>query len=43
MRWSLAGAQAMLNTRALYLNGDWSDFVHHRIEQEQAALYGQAA
>lgn len=43
MRWSLEGAQAMLNTRALYLNGNWSDFVEHRIEQEQAALYGQAA
>jgi hypothetical protein len=43
MRWSLAGAQAMLNTRALYLNGDWNAFVQHRIEQEQAALYGQSA
>lgn len=43
MRWSLQGAQAMLNTRAVYLNGDWNDFVQHRIEKEQAALYGQAA
>jgi hypothetical protein len=43
MRWSLAGAQAMLHLRALYLNGDWSAFVEHRIEQEQTALYGQAA
>lgn len=43
MRWSVAGAQAMLHIRALYLNGDWNDFVEHRIEQEQAALYGQAA
>jgi hypothetical protein len=43
MRWSLEGAQAMLNTRALYLNGNWNDFVQHRVEQEQAALYGQAA
>jgi hypothetical protein len=43
MRWSLAGAQAMLSTRAVYLNGDWNDFVEHRIEQEQTALYGQAA
>jgi len=43
MRWSLAGAQAMLHLRAFYINGDWSAFVDHRIQQEQAALYGQAA
>jgi hypothetical protein len=43
MRWSLAGAQAMLRIRALYLNGDWNDFVEHRIEQAQTTLYGQAA
>jgi len=43
MRWSLEGAQAMLNTRALYLNGSWNDFVQHRVEQEQAALYANAA
>jgi hypothetical protein len=43
MRWSLPGAQATLHLRALYLNGDWSAFVEHRIQQEQSALYGQAA
>lgn len=43
MRWSLAGAQAMLHLRALYINGNWSDFVDHRIQREQNALYGQAA
>jgi hypothetical protein len=43
MRWSLAGAQAMLHLRASYLNGDWANFVEHRIAQEQFALYGQAA
>ena len=43
MRWTLEGAQAMLRIRALYLNGDWIEFVQHRIENEQAALYGQAA
>lgn len=43
MRWSLTGAQAMLHLRALYLNDDWSAFVEHRIQQEQTALYGQAA
>lgn len=43
MRWSLAGAQAMLHLRALYINGDWPAFVDHRIRQEQTTLYGQAA
>ncbi|MFN4261990.1 MAG: ISKra4 family transposase, partial [Gemmataceae bacterium] len=43
MRWSLVGAQAMLSIRAFYLNGDWKAFLEHRIEQEQIALYGQAA
>jgi hypothetical protein len=43
MRWSLEGAQAMIHLRALYLNGQWPDFVEHRIEQEQQALYGKAA
>jgi hypothetical protein len=43
MRWSLAGAQAMLHLRALYINGDWPVFVEHRIQREQVALYGQAA
>lgn len=43
MRWSLSGAQAMLHLRALYLNGNWSDFVNHRIQQEQTALYAQSA
>jgi hypothetical protein len=42
MRWSLLGAQAVLRLRASYLNGDWHDFVEHRIEREQAALYAQA-
>jgi hypothetical protein len=43
MRWSLAGAQAMLHLRAFYINDDWSAFIEHRIEREQAALYRQAA
>jgi hypothetical protein len=42
MRWSLAGAQAMLYLRAFYLNGDWTDYIEHRIAQEQFELYGQA-
>lgn len=43
MRWCLDGAQPMLRLRALYANGDWQAFVEHRIEQEQKALYAQAA
>lgn len=39
MRWTVAGAQAVLHLRALYLNGDWNDFVAHHIEQEQSRLY----
>jgi hypothetical protein len=30
MRWSVAGAQAMLNLRAVYLNGDETDFQQFR-------------
>jgi hypothetical protein len=43
MRWTVTGAQALLHTRALYLNGDWQDFMNHRIETEQNELYGQLA
>jgi hypothetical protein len=43
MRWTVAGAQAMLHLRAIYLNGDWNDFVNYRIETEQAALYRRSA
>lgn len=43
MRWRLEGALAMLRLRAIYLNGDWDAYVEHRIQQEQTALYSQAA
>ena len=39
MRWTVAGAQSLLHLRALYLNGDWSAFVTHRIQTEQQRLY----
>jgi hypothetical protein len=39
MRWTVAGAQALLNLRAQYLNGDWPTFVKFRIQTEQDALY----
>ncbi len=43
MHWRLAGARAMLKTRALYLNGEWDEFVEYRIQQEQQTLYQTAA
>jgi len=43
MRWTVAGAQAMLHVRALYLNDQWDDFIVFRIEQEQTRLYGRNA
>src|SRR3954470_23699201 len=43
MRWTVEGAQAMLHVRALYLNGQWEDFLEFRVEQEQAQLYERDA
>lgn len=41
MHWTKAGAQAMLDVRSEYLNGDWEAFQQYRIEQETALLYPQ--
>jgi hypothetical protein len=43
MHWRLPGARAMVKTRALFLNGDWDDFVDFRIQREQERLYQTAA
>lgn len=43
MRWTVAGAQAMLHLRAIHLNGDWDNFQQYHVQHEQAALYGKAA
>jgi hypothetical protein len=43
MRWTVSGARAILNLRAVYLNDDWIDFVSYRIETEQTALYAKRA
>jgi hypothetical protein len=43
MRWTVAGAQAMLHTRAIYLNGQWEDLVEYHIQAEQTALYRRSA
>ncbi len=41
MRWELEGAQSMLSLRAIYLNGQWDEFISYRIRREQAFLYGE--
>jgi hypothetical protein len=38
-RWTLESAQAMLDVRSTYLNGDWDAFIAYRIEQETQRLY----
>lgn len=43
MRWKIDGAQAMLHTRATFINGDWDSLFEQHIQREQAELYGQAA
>ena len=43
MRWTVAGAQAMLHLRSIYLNGHWNDFMNYHIETEQAALHRRSA
>ena len=41
MRWRVEGAQAMLNVRATYLNGDWQGFFDHRIEENSRRYVAQ--
>lgn len=43
MRWTVPGAQAMLDTRSTYLNGQWNEYLEYRIQTEQTALYGALA
>jgi hypothetical protein len=42
MRWKEAGAQAMLDLRAVHLNGEWDDFWRFRMQREHERLYGSA-
>jgi hypothetical protein len=39
MRWRIAGAQAILSLRSIYLNDDWEAFHADRIRTEQRKLY----
>src|SRR4051794_11020351 len=41
MRWHPDGAQAMLDLRATYLNGEWKAFWSYHVEQEDDRLYGK--
>jgi len=39
MRWSLSGAQSMLDLRCVYLNEDWKDFHDYRIKDRVHNMY----
>jgi hypothetical protein len=41
MRWLPSGAQAMLDLRATYLNGEWDAFWNFHVLQEDQRLYGK--
>jgi hypothetical protein len=41
MRWHPDGAQAMLDLRATYLNGEWEAFWLYHVEREDDRLYGK--
>ena len=41
MRWLPSGAQAMLDLRATYLNGEWNAFWNFHMTQEDHRLYGK--
>src|SRR3954462_14970150 len=41
MRWLPCGAQAMLDLRATYLNGEWNAFWSFHVAQEDERLYGR--
>lgn len=39
MHWTPEGAQAMLDVRSTYVNGDWDEYQAYRIERESERLY----
>jgi len=39
MRWTMDGAQAMLDMRSIYINDDWSEFQQFKIQKEVELLY----
>ena len=42
MRWSLDGAQVMLDLRSVYLNGDWGDFQRFRRQRAHQQRYASS-
>lgn len=42
MRWTQAGAQAVLDLRSVRLNGDWDAYWQYHRQQQHARLYGSA-
>ena len=42
MRWTIKGAQAMLNMRSVNLNGNFDEFNQYRIQQQAKKLYPHA-
>ncbi|NJL55363.1 hypothetical protein HC928_09385 [bacterium] len=40
MRWTVEGAQAILDLRAVRLNGDWDAYWHFHRQQQHERLYG---
>lgn len=43
MRWTVPGAQAMLNLRAIHINQTWKSYMTRHIKAEQERLYGYTA
>jgi hypothetical protein len=41
MRWLVSGAQAMLDLRATYINGEWNAFWNFHVAREDERLYGK--
>ena len=39
MRWTVPGAQAMLDLRSTYINDQWEEYQEYRINQENLRLY----
>jgi hypothetical protein len=43
MRWAQAGAQAVLDLRAVRLNGDWDAYWQFHRQEQHTRLYGQSS
>ncbi len=41
MRWEAEGAQAVLNLRTIYINGNWQDFIQHVLKVNKTDCMGQ--